>query len=175
MTQRPRSPVVRPLDAAKLRDLALHYVARYATSAAKLSRYLQRKVRERGWDGNDPPDIAGIVAGMVEAQYLDDDQFAEMRASGLLRRGYGARRVSATLRADGIADPTIRRIAAIDPETARDAALAFARRRRFGPFATIPPDAQKVARELQAMMRAGHDFSVSRQILALAADFVQDD
>ena len=31
----------------KLRDLALHYVGRYATSRKKLSDYLRRKLRER--------------------------------------------------------------------------------------------------------------------------------
>ena len=41
----------RPLDPARLEELALAYVARFATSAAKLERYLPRKLRERGWDG----------------------------------------------------------------------------------------------------------------------------
>src|SRR5690606_22662366 len=39
----------KPLDAARLDELALTYVARFATSAAKLERYLKRKLRERGW------------------------------------------------------------------------------------------------------------------------------
>ena len=37
----------KPLDAARLDELALAYVARFATSRAKLLRYLARKVRDR--------------------------------------------------------------------------------------------------------------------------------
>ncbi len=37
----------RPLDAALLDELALGYVARFATSTGKLSAYLNRKLRER--------------------------------------------------------------------------------------------------------------------------------
>ena len=36
----------RPLDAARLNEMALAYVARFATSAGKLSDYLRRKLRE---------------------------------------------------------------------------------------------------------------------------------
>lgn len=39
-----------PLDPARLERLALRYVERFATTRVKLTRYLERKVRERGWD-----------------------------------------------------------------------------------------------------------------------------
>jgi hypothetical protein len=39
----------RPLGAARLDELALAYVARFATSRAKLTRYLSRKIRESEW------------------------------------------------------------------------------------------------------------------------------
>ncbi len=37
-----------PLTATRLQDLALSYVARFATTRAKLEAYLVRKLRERG-------------------------------------------------------------------------------------------------------------------------------
>ena len=82
-----------PLDSARLQELALAYVARFATSAAKLEAYLKRKLRERGWDGDGEPDIAALVRRYVELGYVDDEAFARARSGGLLRRGYGARRV----------------------------------------------------------------------------------
>ena len=42
--RKPRSS--RPLDKARLEELALAYVARFATSAARLESYLARKLRE---------------------------------------------------------------------------------------------------------------------------------
>src|SRR5690606_37160311 len=83
----------RPLDGTRLEELALAYVARFATSAAKLERYLIRKLRERGWEGESPPDVAAIVSRHTELGYIDDDAYARSKAGGLLRRGYGPRRV----------------------------------------------------------------------------------
>jgi len=39
----------RPLKPESLSEMALAYVSRFATSQAKLTRYLNRKLAERGW------------------------------------------------------------------------------------------------------------------------------
>lgn len=109
--QRPRRKVPKPLDATRLEELALAYVARFATSAGKLSDYLRRKLRERGWDGEGAGEgdhagvVAGIVGRFVALGYVDDATFARGKAQGLLRRGYGARRIDQALGAAGIAEP----------------------------------------------------------------------
>src|SRR6476469_2109404 len=87
----------RPLDTARLDELALAYVARFATSGVQLERYLKRKLRERGWDGAEEPDAAAVVARLIELRYVDDAAYAAMRSGGLLRRGYGPRRVAQAL------------------------------------------------------------------------------
>ncbi|WP_375289161.1 hypothetical protein [Qipengyuania sp.] len=151
----------RALDADGLRELALSYVARYATSSGRLRRYCQRKLRERGHIGEEegaaPPDVESLVADFVSRGFVDDAGFAQMRQDGLLRRGYGSRRVEATLRGDGISDDLR---TAIEPGVAnmREAAVAYARRRRFGPFArdTAIVDEPRRQKHLSAMMRAGH-------------------
>ena len=88
---RPRR-VPKPLDAARLDELALTYVARFATSAARLERYLKRKLRERGWEGEREPDLAALVGRYVELGYVDDAAYARARSGSLLRRGYGTPR-----------------------------------------------------------------------------------
>ena len=87
----------KPLDASRLEELALTYVARFATSAAKLERYLTRKVRERGWEGESEPQFAALVERYIELGYVDDAAFARARAGSLLRRGYGPRRIGQAL------------------------------------------------------------------------------
>src|SRR3546814_11041951 len=71
---------------------------------ATLSRsYLERKLRERGRaEGEEVPDFRALVARLVELGYGDDEAYARARAGGLLRRGYGGRRVEQSLRAAGI-------------------------------------------------------------------------
>ena len=57
----------RPLGAAKLDELALAYVARFATSRAKLMRYLSRKVRESEWiDDSDAMAACAVIADRME-------------------------------------------------------------------------------------------------------------
>lgn len=157
-----------PLDETALRDLALAYVARYATSSGKLTAYLRRKLRERGWDGERGPDPEALAARFSELGYIDDAAFAQGKADGLLRRGYGARRVGEALMAAGIASD-LREQAAPSQAEARHAVLALARRRRFGPFGERPAgqaDAHaRREKQLAAMLRAGHPIDFARKMV----------
>src|SRR3546814_19032834 len=87
-------------------------------------RYLSRKVRESEWiDDSDAMAACAVIADRMERlSYLDDRQYAAMRAGAMTRRGLGVRRVKAQLHAEGIAEQG--RGAAIAP--AESAALAAA-------------------------------------------------
>lgn len=159
----------RPLDATQLRDLALHYVARYATSAGKLERYLARKLAERGWaDDEARPDLAAMVAGYVALGYVDDAAYARMKASGLQARGYGARRVHQALAEAGV-EQGLRAEVTASLAQHRHAALTLARKRRFGPFGPTPPDRPQREKQLAAMLRAGHDLDMAREMVNAAS------
>jgi regulatory protein len=156
-----------PLDPASLGELALGYVGRYATTRAKLSTYLERKVRERGWAGQAPPDFEAAAERLASLGYIDDAAFALSRARSLTARGYGSRRVRHSLRADGVGDEDCGPARELAQDGAVEAALHFARRRRIGPFATAEADRAARERALAAMVRAGHGFGLARAILAL--------
>ena len=81
------------LDAAKLDELAISYVGRFATSKAKLTSYLARKLRERGWDGVGKPPIDELAERLSQLGYVDDSAFALAKARSLTSRGYGRDRV----------------------------------------------------------------------------------
>jgi len=74
--RRPRPP----LDPAKLDELALAYVGRFATSRAKLTNYLARKLRERGWGGERDPDIPAVAERLARLGYVDDAAYAVAKA-----------------------------------------------------------------------------------------------
>lgn len=161
----------RPLDGAALEQLALAYVGRFATSEARLARYLGRKLFERGWDGAGAPGdaVAVAVAKCARLGFVDDDAFARQRGGALGRRGLGERRLRAQLSVDGIAAE----IAAPVLDSARSdrlaTALAFARRRRLGPYGSgMPSDPKARDRVMAAFLRAGHDAATVRRILAVA-------
>ena len=161
----------RPLDARRLNDLALHYVARFATSAAKLEDYLKRKLRERGWEGDGDPGVTALTEKLVAAGYIDDAAFAKARSGSLLRRGYGERRISQALSAAGIGE-TEREAARSGAAAQRQAALTMARKRRFGPYGTAELDRPAREKQIAAMLRAGHPLDSAR-LLINAADQAQ--
>ncbi len=168
---KPREP--RPIDATQLQELAVGYAARYATTAAKLRRYLQRKLGERVWTPEAPADIDALVARIVTLGYVDDRVYAASKQRDLTARGFGAGRVKGALNAAGVSRDDIAAALTPDDDAPADPyapAIAFARRRRFGPFAregTLADPARR-ARELAAMARAGHDFTVAKRVLAAA-------
>lgn len=163
----------RPLDESALRDLALSYVARFATTGAKLEAYLARKLRERGVaedaDGRvQTPDVAALVSRLIELGYVDDEAYARSKTRDLTARGYGARRVEQALWAAGVGE-NVREETAPGEADLRRAAVLLAKKRRFGPFGLPPQEStreeepaeqarKRREKQVAAMLRAGHTF-----------------
>lgn len=177
--RREKQRVKRPLNETMLRDLALHYAARFATTAARLESYLIRKIRERGLaddgDGRTQEiDVPALVARLVELGYVDDDAFARGRARDLGARGYGARRVEETLRHAGVGEG-LRRDHAPGEAASRRAAALMARKKRLGPYGMgaeeiSDPLARRKLHEkaVAAMLRTGHQYDHVRFVLGAA-------
>ncbi|WP_233543113.1 regulatory protein RecX [Sphingomonas edaphi] len=156
-----------PLTQAKLEEMALAYVGRFATSRSKLVAYLARKVRERGWEGDAAPDPAALAGRLAGLGYIDDRAFALSKARSLTARGYGQRRVGQALSMAGIGEEDGAEARVHAEESCVEAALRYARRRSIGPFAKSTPDQVARAKALAAMVRAGHGFGLSRAIVNL--------
>ena len=160
---RPRPPV----GAAKLDELALSYVGRFATSRGKLVDYLRRKLRERGWEGEGDPPLADIADRLARLGYIDDAAYALSKARVLGGRGYGARRVEQSLHIAHI-DEDDRSEAMDAAQDGRvEAALRLAKRRRIGPFATAPLDPIARQKAIGTMLRGGHPLALSRAIVEM--------
>ena len=156
--------VVPALNAVALEGLALRYVERFATTRGKLADYLARKIRERGWEG-EAPDVSLLAERFAERGYVDDRGYAEMKTASLARRGYGERRISAALHAAHVGAQDAAEVVEQARDGALDQAMAFARRKRIGPFAHQPADEAQRRKQLAAMLRAGHSFALSAQIV----------
>jgi regulatory protein len=163
-SRQPRKPRP-PLDAAKLDELALSYVGRFATSRAKLKVYLNRKLRERGWAGAGEPAIEALTDKLARLGYVDDRAFALAKARSLTSRGYGSRRVRQALTQAGIGEEDSGDAHDLATADALAAALRYARRRGIGPYAASKPDPRGRERAIAAMIRAGHGFGLARAIV----------
>ncbi len=157
-----------PLKPADLEWFALRYVERYATTRGKLADYLRRKIRERGWDGEAPADPQALAQRMADLGYVDDRAFAEAKAGAMGRRGLGARRVTQALRFAGIAGEDAEAVAPAIEADRTASAIAFARRKRIGPFAREAADRPLQEKQLAAMLRAGHALDIARRIVRMA-------
>jgi len=153
------------LDKDRLNELALFYVGRYATTRAKLSSYLERKLRERGWSGDRDPDVNHLVERFAESGLVDDASFALAKSRSLSERGYGGRRVRQALLAAGIDETDSEAARELAADEAAASALRFARRRRIGPFADSAPDRAGREKAMAAMIRAGHSFELAKAVL----------
>ncbi|MBX3224802.1 MAG: RecX family transcriptional regulator [Labilithrix sp.] len=167
-----------------LHEAALSYLARGSATAATLTRVLERKVttwaRRAERAGRDAELVAGdlvacresiaaIVARFREVGLIDDAAYAASRARSLSRAGRSRRAISAHLAAKGVAAETVREALPNDATVELAAALAFARKRRIGPFARDAADDDRAARQkaLAAMARAGFGWSTCERALGM--------
>lgn len=166
---RDRSPP-KPLDQDALERLALRYVERFATTRAKLTRYLGDKIRMRGWSGEREADPVAIAERFAALGYIDDRAFAVAKAGAMTRRGLGATRVRGALRQAGVVSEDAAVVEPTLAETKLAAAVDFARRKRIGPFAAQIADRPTREKHIAAMIRGGHSFALAKALVMLGPD-----
>ncbi|GIX15858.1 MAG: hypothetical protein KatS3mg119_0044 [Rhodothalassiaceae bacterium] len=163
---------------ARLKEAAFSYLARRGASAARLRHVLLRRLA-RWKEGADlaAEERAALAEAVVEEMaaldLVDDRRLARERVDALLRRGLGPAAIRARLRAQGFgAGDVAAAIDAVYAAQGRDAALlqaalAYARRRRLGPFGDGRARGDPRAREraLAAFRRRGLPDSLARLIL----------
>jgi regulatory protein len=164
----------RPVTSENLETQALHYLARFASSAANLRRVLKQKVdrsaRDHGTDREAGlAAVERLIERFAEAGIIDDARFAEGRAQSLFRRGTSRRATVAKLNEKGVGQDQIATALdslgelAAEPELA--AAVAYAKRRRLGPFRAADDRAGRRDKDMAALARAGFGIDVARRVL----------
>jgi regulatory protein len=175
-----------------LHEAALAYLARGAATADSVTKTLQRRVsawaRRAERAGRDEDDVARdaarareaialVVARLCEVGIVNDAAYAESRARSLSRGGRSRRAIVSHLAAKGVDAEIVREAVPRDARAELAAAVAFARKRRIGPFSPSPvdgrfdeEDAGPQAKALGAMARAGFDFDVCKRVLRMDRD-----
>jgi regulatory protein len=160
------------IDNARLRQLAVHYAARYLTNRSRLARYLERKVREGEWSDDEAPAIETIVGQLAELRYVDDQAFARAKFSTLRRKGWAESKIRWTLLSDGVDETAISDQSEEPDELA--SALRFAERKRLGPFYGGEQKPNQAAKWMGAFMRAGHRASVAAKVIVMSQEDLAD-
>ena len=175
------------LTVADLNQIALDYLARFATSKKRVHDMLVRRIRKSThFHGDDPAPmlvaVDQIIARLEEKRLLDDQAFAGMKAASLTRRGTSRRQIGAKLAQMGIGQEA--RGTAMEGLTEEfgdveeSAALAYAKRRRLGRFRARhiagEQRAAQAKRDLAAMARAGFSFDLAKRVLGGGQDIEID-
>lgn len=178
MPDRPAGPAP---DASSLREWALAYLARFATTEAGLLRALHRRIARWAQAAESVPDAvikahaareqAGeVVRALARSGAIDDRLFAEARSRTLARAGRSRRAMAAHLRAKGV-DPALVADSLPPEEQELAQALAYAKRRRLGPFRSGETESpEQRLRALAALARAGFPQGVAVQALGVDPD-----
>lgn len=183
MTRRaPGRPAGPPPDEAALHEAALAHLTRFAATEAGLVGALDRRIarwaRAAEQDGGERDAIAAavaparaaaraIAARLVQAGAVDDAAFAAARAARLSRAGRSRRAIAAHLSARGITSAVAAEAMPDGEDAELIAALRLLRRKRLGPFAPEPPDAEARRRTLAALARAGFPSAPARRALGM--------
>lgn len=166
-----------PLTRLKVEQMALAYVNRFDCTAHKLKRHLAERVKKQGGDENAEPWIAELVERYLGSGVLNDARFAKNLASQLTTRGKSSRMISQKLAMRGVPTEVAQELMTArrqdEPNAELDAARAFARKRRLGPYRDPEKRAEFRQKDLAALARQGFSFDTAKK--ALAADSGPDD
>lgn len=160
--------------ARHLENVALWYLQRFAASADSLRRVLMRRVEKsaRAHDtgrNEGAAFVEDILMRFRRSGLLDDRVYAEGRTRNLNRRGISTQGIRARLAAKGVgADDIAVALAMLHDETAEPdlaAAIAYARRRRIGPWRIRDDREERRERDLAALARQGFGYDIARRVI----------
>jgi regulatory protein len=164
------SPVAKALTAELIYQRALHYLERYAAPRAGVKAVLQRSVMRAQRRGDSIPQavpewIEAALDKLERAGYLSDKSFAETKLVSLRRAGTSSQKIRQKLAVKGVTVDVVADVLEHDESDDRQAAVAFARRRRLGPYADEKKRAALKDKHIAALARAGFSLTIARWVV----------
>ncbi len=159
-----------PFTPEALEEATLRYLNRFDCSVEKLRSYMRTLVRRHGGDAALLAHGETLLERYRASGVLDDGRFAKNLAERMRGRGTSRRMLKKKLLARGIGRDVADEVARSSPESDLEAARAFARRRRIGPYR---PEADRNAnrrRDLAALARQGFDHDTALRALGYGSD-----
>ncbi|MBU0551529.1 RecX family transcriptional regulator [Myxococcota bacterium] len=172
----------RALKPKRVYAIALAHVQRYPCSVQHLRAVMARKFQRSlaAFEGDRAALDAALeeaITQLSEAGWLNDAALALAITRSLHGRGKSRRYIANKLSEKGLAEHRAVALEALgeevdDPDQV--AALAFARKRRLGPWRRGEGGPDVLRRELGKMARAGFSFDLARRVLSTPLDEDED-
>jgi regulatory protein len=177
MLDKPRSQknkIPRKITESSLRNIALNYLHRYASSKENLKSVLKRRVMRSAWFYEiDIKEASVWIETLVEqldkSGIVDDQAYAEGRMRALFRLGVSPKSISQRLGQKGVNSNLIQQVISelytktTDPNLS--AAKNLVKRRRLGPYRQSNKREERQYKDLAAVARAGFDFQTAYKVI----------
>lgn len=169
-----RQKIPRKVTAASIENAALYYLGRYATSSENLRQVLERKIKRAAKHHDTDIEaciqlIGNLIGRYLENGILNDEAYAKTQAANMNRRGRSLRAIRFCLRKKALPIDVIDKAVKVladevgSPDLA--AAVAYARKRRLGPYRRKTSTPVNLDKELAALARSGFSFSLALRIV----------
>ena len=165
-----------PLSTKWLHRQAVTYIERYQGSEKRIRQILWKRVRRAqsfhgGEDAEASSMIHEVIAQLRAEGRIHDTRFATDWAISLQNRGSSSRMIRSKLQQKGLGQQAIEEALHVLSQSGEaweeEAAMAYARRRRLGPFRVPYDDSwERRQKDLASMARAGFGFGLAKKILS---------
>lgn len=172
--QKKRRKIPRRITTASLENAALYYLERFATSSENFRSVLLRRVDRAAKHHETDKDACAQLIDQLIRRYqdcglLNDQAYARAQAASLNRRGKSLRAIRMKLVQKAvpgtIIDETLDALSDELGEPDLAAAIAYARKRRLGPYRNRKSDSGNRDKELAVLARNGFSYSLARRIV----------
>ena len=160
---------------------ATNYLNRYFASSSMLRQALRRRayrfIKKYGGSMDDAlPLIESEIKKRQESGTLNDSFFAHTMVAEMQKHGASRLKIKQKLFQKGIDSTLIEEAlkANEDSYDPRESARKYAKKRGFGPYRNPLKGDDRFQKELASMVRAGHSYTISKEILSLSRDEIED-
>jgi regulatory protein len=163
----------RKLSKTYLENAALHYLGRYASTAANLRRVMRRKIQRSAKAHEQNPDefiaiVEDMITRYIRSGLINDEVFTRARVESLRRSGASRKTIAVKLQMKGVESDMATEHAKGSEDDEIAAAHVFARKKQLGPYRKkTPHDIKKEqAKDIGKMARAGYSYEVIKSVLS---------
>ena len=121
------------------------------------------------------PLIDAEVQKNIETGRINDHTFAKTMIIELQKNGYSTLKIKQKLFQKGIHSEVVAQVLQEVQKDPKKTALRYARKRGFGPYRAPHITEDRSKKELASMVRAGHSYGISKEILSLSRDEIEEE
>jgi regulatory protein len=164
----------RKITESSLRNIAIYYLQRFASSKENLKLVLKRRVMNSArYHDIDIKEtsfwIEALVKQLAKSGMVDDQVYAEGKMRALFRHGVSPKKIAQRLTQKGVNSGLVQQVMnklhTETPNPNLSAAKKLVKRRRLGPYRQPDKREERKDKDLATVARAGFDFQTACKVI----------